>query len=83
MIMFIPHASPVVYAYMTWHMGPTTCVSISRSFACLERLAIGSDAQPVAHVLELGLDPACERRPPVPTSSKRNAEARVIRSPST
>ena len=29
---------------MTWHMGPTTCVSISLSLACLERLATGSDA---------------------------------------
>ena len=43
-IMFMPQASPVVYAYMTWHIGPTTWVSSSRSFACLERLATGSEA---------------------------------------
>ena len=58
MIMFMPHASPVVKAYMTWHMGPTTCVSISRSLACFERLATGSDVEPGPHRLHLRLDPA-------------------------
>src|SRR5919201_3904373 len=32
-IMFGPQASPVVNAQRTWHIGPTTCVSTSRSFA--------------------------------------------------
>src|SRR5947208_6523030 len=32
-IMFGPTASPVVNAHSTWHIGPTTCVSTSRSFA--------------------------------------------------
>ena len=60
MIMFIPQASPVVYAYMTWHIGPTTCVSTSRSFACFERLATGSEASQACISAELPLDPAGE-----------------------
>src|SRR4030095_13998123 len=35
--MFGPHASPVVHAQSTWHIGPTTCVFTSRSFARFER----------------------------------------------
>src|SRR5687768_12087327 len=35
-IMFGPQASPVVQVQSTWHIGPTTCVSTSRSFACRE-----------------------------------------------
>src|SRR5215213_4945423 len=35
--MFGPQASPVVQAQSTWHIGPTTCVFTSRSFARLER----------------------------------------------
>ena len=34
--MFGPHASPVVQAQRTWHIGPTTCVFTSRSFARFE-----------------------------------------------
>src|ERR671936_689623 len=32
-MMFGPHASPVVNAHRTWHIDPTTCVSTSRSLA--------------------------------------------------
>src|SRR5918997_1029912 len=32
-IMFGPQASPVVHDHSTWHIGPTTCVLTSRSFA--------------------------------------------------
>src|SRR5918997_7202226 len=32
-IMFAPTASPVVQRQRTWHIGPTTCVLTSRSFA--------------------------------------------------
>src|SRR3990170_794196 len=35
-IMFGPHASPVVQVQSTWHIGPTTCVSTSRSLAWRE-----------------------------------------------
>src|SRR5919107_1011328 len=35
-IMFAPTASPVVQRQSTWHIGPTTCVLISRSLARLE-----------------------------------------------
>src|SRR5918999_6556358 len=35
--MFGPQASPVVHDHSTWHIGPTTCVVTSRSFARLER----------------------------------------------
>src|SRR6476620_11410395 len=35
-IMFGPHASPVVNAHMTWHIGPMTCVSTSRRRANVE-----------------------------------------------
>ena len=77
--MFIPHASPVVNAYMTWHIEPTTCVSSSRSFACLERLATGSEA---SHAFISSSCPSIQRANPsaCAVSSKRNAEARVIRS---
>src|SRR5687767_5552572 len=34
--MFGPTASPVVQAQSTWHIGPTTCVFTSRSFARFE-----------------------------------------------
>src|SRR6186997_3232478 len=34
--MFGPQASPVVQAQSTWHIGPTTCVFTSRSFARFE-----------------------------------------------
>ena len=79
MIMFIPQASPVVYAYMTWHIGPTTCVSSSRSFACLERLATGSEASQ-AFISSSCVSIQCENSTACATSSKRKAEARVIRS---
>src|SRR5918996_4816212 len=36
-IMFAPTASPVVQRQRTWHIGPTTCVLTSRSFAQPER----------------------------------------------
>jgi hypothetical protein len=35
-IMFGPHASPVVNAQSTWHIGPITCVSTSRRRAYRE-----------------------------------------------
>jgi hypothetical protein len=77
--MFIPTASPVVYAYMTWHMGPTTCVSISRNLAYWESPDTGSEAShsrigttwPSIQLAKAVLSVA---------SSKRNALARVIRS---
>ena len=77
--MFIPQASPVVKAYMTWHMGPTTCVSSSLSLAWVERLATGAD---VSHVCISPTCPSiqCANATASATSAKRNAEARVIRS---
>src|SRR5436190_5512757 len=41
-IMFGPQASPVVKAHITWHIGPTTCVSTSRSLAYFERAGSAS-----------------------------------------
>ena len=79
MIMFIPQASPVVNAYMTWHIGPTTCVSSSRSFACFERLATGSEASQ-ACISSSCPSIQCENASACAVSAKRNAEARVIRS---
>ena len=81
-IMFIPHASPVVYAYMTWHMGPTTCVSSSRSLACFERFGIGSDSSQ-ARMSSSWVSIQAAKAVACAVESKRNAEARVIRSPST
>src|SRR5687767_13426366 len=43
-IMFGPHASPVVQLQRTWHIGPTTCVSTSRSLAWREMDGLSSPA---------------------------------------
>jgi hypothetical protein len=81
-IMFMPTASPVVYAYMTWHMEPTTWVSISRSFACFESPSTG---ELPSHSRIAGTWSSIQRANVVasPVSENRNAEARVMRSCST
>src|SRR5687768_6136526 len=43
--MFGPQASPVVHAQRTWHIGPTTCVFTSRSFARFESVGSSSPAR--------------------------------------
>ena len=43
-IMFAPTASPVVQRQRTWHIGPTTCVFTSRSFAWRETDGSSSSA---------------------------------------
>src|SRR5215210_9156728 len=43
--MFGPHASPVVHAQRTWHIGPTTCVFTSRSFARFDKDGSSSAAR--------------------------------------
>src|SRR5215203_2694832 len=43
-IMFAPTASPVVHRQRTWHIGPTTCVFTSRSFAWRETDGSSSSA---------------------------------------
>src|SRR2546422_7282713 len=81
-IMFGPHASPVVKAHITWHMGPMTCVSTSRRRANLE--------------IQSSLRSASQRRISATCASRKRAsctassadlqtkqDALVIRSPST
>ena len=42
--MFGPTASPVVHCQSTWHIGPTTCVLTSRSFARFESAGSSADS---------------------------------------
>src|SRR4051812_26522133 len=80
--MFGPHASPVVKPHITWHIGPTTCVSTSRKRAKVE--------------IHSSLRSASQRRISATCASRKRAsctassvdlqtkqDALVIRSPST
>ena len=81
-IMFAPTASPVVKAHMTWHIGPTTCVSTSRSFAHFDT---HSSSRFASQSRIVGSSPSIQR----PSAAASSAEpqmkhdARVIRSLST
>src|SRR5205814_4364654 len=83
-IMFGPQASPVVNAHITWHIGPTTCVSTSRSFAYFERA--GSASTRSASQRRISATWASRKRDNVTAYSaepQTKQEARVIRSRST
>src|SRR5919202_642491 len=83
-IMFGPTASPLVNAHITWHIGPTTCVSTSRSFAYLESAA--SDSTRSASHRRISATCASRKRDSDTASSDERQtkhEARVMRSPST
>jgi hypothetical protein len=80
--MFAPTASPVVNAHITWHMGPTTCVSTSRNFAQRETQ---SSSRPASHSRIAGSEASIQRPSAAASAAERQMkhEARVIRSPST
>src|SRR6185295_17585561 len=83
-IMFGPHASPVVNAQSTWHIGPTTCVSTSRSLAYFESAWSASTRS--ASQRRISATWASRKRESVTASSaelQTKQEARVIRSRST
>jgi hypothetical protein len=67
---------------MTWHIGPTTCVSASRSFAHLE---IQGSSRSASHSRIFGSSPSIQRARAAASSTERQMkhEARVIRSRST
>src|SRR5438477_4732350 len=82
--MFGPHASPVVNAHITWHIGPTTWVSTSRSLAYFDSAASASTRS--ASQRRISATCASRKRESVTASSverQTKQEARVIRSPST
>ena len=81
--MFGPQASPVVQAHSTWHIGPTTCVSTSRSFACFD---IDGSSWRSASQRRISATCASRNRAERTASSvepQTKHDARVIRSPST
>src|ERR671936_2125179 len=83
-IMFGPQASLVVKAHITWHIGPTTCVSTSRSLAYFDRA--GSASTRSASQRRISATCASRKRERVTASSaerQTKQEARVIRSPRT
>src|SRR2546423_9713419 len=79
-----PHASPVVKAQSTWHIGPTTCVPAWRNFAYFERA--GSASTRSASQRRISATCAARNRDSATASSddvQTKQEARVMRSPST
>ena len=58
--MFGPQASPVVHAQRTWHIGPTTCVFTSRSFARFEREGVVERGEERTEVVDRVLEPSCK-----------------------
>ena len=77
--MFGPTASPVVQAQSTWHIGPTTCVFTSRSFARFERDGVVRRA---SHSCIAGSSASIQRASATASAASRQTkhEARVIRS---
>src|SRR5688500_7352317 len=78
-IMFAPTASPVVQRQSTWHIGPTTCVRISRSFAQREREGSSTDS---SHSRSAGSSASTHRASSTasPVDLQMKQLARVIRS---
>src|ERR671915_321055 len=73
-IMFGPQASPVVHAHSTWHIGPTTWVSTSRSFAYRE--IDGSSSPTIQLRIDSASDsihPASATASPVDLHTKQDA----------
>ena len=79
--MFGPTASPLVNAHVTWHIGPTTCVSTSRSFAYFD--SVGSPSTRSASQRRISATCASRNRASATASSvdaQTKHDARVIRS---
>ena len=64
----------------TWHIGPTTCVSTSRSLACLDSAGSARPRATSRIGSTLALDPAGERDRLRRVGADRSTHARVIRS---
>ena len=81
-IMFAPTASPVVQRQSTWHIGPTTWVRTSRSFAQREREGSSCDS---SHSRSVGSSASTQRASSTasPVDLQMKQLARVIRSAST
>src|SRR6266508_6703950 len=81
-IMFAPTASPVVQRHSTWHIGPTTCVFSSRSFAHCERDGSSLDS---SHARMASSSPSSQRASATasPPELQMKQLALVIRSAST
>ena len=80
--MFGPHASPVVHAQRTWHIGPTTCVVASRRRACRESVASSLAA---SQLRIASTSPSTQRASATasPVERQTKHDARVMRSRST
>ena len=77
--MFGPTASPVVHAQSTWHIGPTTCVVTSRSFAWRETNGSSDSA---SHARIASSSPSSQRASAIASAADAQTKqlARVIRS---
>src|SRR5215203_5641114 len=82
-IMFAPTASPVVHRQRTWHIGPTTCVFTSRSFAWRETERSSSSALqvPIASTSP-SIQVARARASPADLQSIHDARVILTHSPS-